>query len=93
MNQTQQTGELSLSRREMVPATQRVGARELEVTFLGNNTQGHPTWILWNPQEPYLIGVLIQGTLGFNFEQRTDQGVLLHENVSLQRLQRALGAL
>jgi len=92
MDQMQQTGEVTLSTREMVPAVQRVGARDLEVTFLGNNTKGQPTWILWNPLEPYLIGVLIQDALGFNFEQRTDQGVMLHENISLQRLQRALGA-
>lgn len=91
MSQVQQSNDVTLSTRAMVPSTQRVGSREIEVTFLGNNTHGQPTWLLWNPLEPYLIGMLVQGKLGFNFEQRTDQGVMLHENISLQRVQRALG--
>ncbi len=90
MSQVQQSGEVTLSTRAMVPVMQRVGNREIEVTFLGNNTHGQPTWVLWNPNEPYLIGLLIQGKLGFDFEQRTDSGVMLHENISLQRVQRAL---
>ena len=90
MSQVQQSGEVTLSTRAMVPSMQRVGDREIEVTFLGNNTHGQPTWVLWNPNEPYLIGMLIQGKLGFDFEQRTDSGVMLHENISLQRVQRAL---
>ncbi|NLB46389.1 MAG: hypothetical protein GX814_01310 [Microbacteriaceae bacterium] len=90
MSQVQQSGEVTLSTRAMVPSMQRVGNREIEVTFLGNNTHGQPTWVLWNPNEPYLIGMLIQGKLGFDFEQRTDSGVMLHENISLQRVQRAL---
>jgi len=93
MSEVQQSGDVTLSTRAMVPSMQRVGNREIEVTYLGNNTQGRPTWILWNASEPYLIGMLIQGKLGFNFEQRTDQGVMLHENISLQRVQRALGGL
>ncbi len=91
MSEVQQSGNVTLSTRAMVPSVQRVGNREIEVTFLGNNSKGQPTWVLWNPSEPYLIGMLIQGKLGFHFEQRTDQGVMLHENISLQRVQRALG--
>lgn len=81
---------LTLSTRAMVPTVQRFGTREIEITFLGNNTHGQPTWLLWNPAEPYLIGVLRQGKLGFTFEQRTDQGVMLLEGISLSRLQRAI---
>ncbi len=91
MSEVQQSGDVTLTTRAMVPSVQRVGSREIEITFLGNNTHGQPTWILWNPLEPYLIGMLVQGKLGFTFEQRTDQGVMLHENISLQRVQRALG--
>ena len=91
MSQVQQSSDVKLSTRAMVPSMQRVGDRNIEVTFLGNNTHGQPTWLLWNPLEPFLIGMLVQGKLGFNFEQRTDQGVMLHENISLQRVQRALG--
>lgn len=91
MNELQQSDNVTLSTRAMVPSVQRVGSREIEITFLGNNTKGQPTWVLWNPLEPYLIGMLIQGKLGFHFEQRTGQGVMLHENISLQRVQRALG--
>lgn len=91
MSEVQQFDNVTLSTRAMVPSVQRVGDREIEVTFLGNNSKGQPTWVLWNPLEPYLIGMLIQGKLGFHFEQRTGQGVMLHENISLQRVQRALG--
>ncbi len=91
MSEVQQSGDVTLTTRAMVPSVQRVGSREIEITFLGNNTHGQPTWILWNSLEPYLIGMLVQGKLGFTFEQRTDQGVMLHENISLQRVQRALG--
>jgi len=92
MNEMQQSAEgaLTLSTRAMVPTVQRFGSREIEITFLGNNTHGQPTWILWNPREPYLIGLLRQGKLGFTFEQRTDHGVMLHEGISLARLQRAI---
>ena len=92
MNEMQQSGSeaLTLSTRAMVPTTQRFGSREIEITFLGNNTHGQPTWMLWNPAEPYLIGMLRQGKLGFTFEQRTDQGVMLLEGISLSRLQRAI---
>lgn len=92
MNEMQHSrdGEIAFSTRRMVPAVQRFGDRDIEVTFLGNNTFGEPTWILWNPSEPYLIGVLRQGKIGFTFEQRTSQGVMLHEDISLSRLRRAL---
>ncbi len=84
-------GVVTLSTRALVPAVQRFGNREIETTFLGNNSEGQPTWMLWNPLEPYLIGVLRQGRLGFTLEQRTDQGVMVHENISLARLQKAIG--
>lgn len=90
MSELQQSDEVTLSTRAMVPSVQRIGNREIEITFLGNNAQGQPTWLLWNPLEPYLVGMLVQGKLGFTFEQRTGQGVMLHENISLQRVQRAL---
>jgi hypothetical protein len=84
-------GVVTLSTRVLVPSVQRFGNREIETTFLGNNSDGQPTWMLWNPLEPYLIGVLRQGRMGFTLEQRTDQGVMLHENISLKRLQKAIG--
>ncbi|WP_449278116.1 hypothetical protein [Leucobacter sp. GX24907] len=92
MNEMQQTdsGGVVLSTQRMVPTVQRFGGRSIEITFLGNNTHGQPTWILWNPDEPYLIGVLNQGKIGFTFEQSTSQGVMLHEDISLRRLQHAL---
>lgn len=91
MSEVQQSGGVTLSTRALVPSVQRVGSREIEVTYLGNNTHGQPTWVLWNSSEPFLIGMLVQGKLGFTFEQRTSSGVMLHENISLQRVQRALG--
>lgn len=84
------SGEVVLSKQEMVPAIIRVGGREIETTFLGENAFGQPTWVMWNPEEPYLIGLLRQGQLGYTFEQRTSQGVLLHEDVSFKRVQKAL---
>lgn len=86
----QETAPLPTER--MVPQVQTMGNRDIEVTFLGLNTHGKPTWILWNPREPHLIGLLTQGTLGYNFEQRTSAGVFLHENISLNRLNKALMA-
>lgn len=91
MNEVQHSGDVTLSTRALVPSMQRIGNREIEFTYLGNNSKGQPTWVLWNPLEPLLIGMLCQGKLGFTFEQRTDHGVMLHENISLQRVQRALG--
>ncbi len=76
----------------LVPVLQRMGDREIEVTFLGDNARGEPTWVLWNPKEPLLIGVLRQGDLGYTFEQRTSVGPMVHENLSGQRVQRMLGA-
>ncbi len=84
-------GTVTLSTRTLVPSVQRFGNRDIETTFLGNNSAGQPTWMLWNPLEPYLIGILRQDRLGFTLEQRTDQGVLVHENLSFKRLQRAIG--
>ena len=76
----------------MMPRIQRMGERDIEVTFLGLNASGRPTWILWNSREPHLIGLLTQGRLGYNFEQRTSMGVFMHENISLTRLNKALMA-
>ncbi|PII83818.1 hypothetical protein BMH32_09590 [Leucobacter sp. OLJS4] len=92
MSEMQQAsgGEVALSTQALVPSIQRFGEKDIEVTFLGNNADGQPTWILWNRNEPYLIGVLRQGKLGFTFEQRTDHGVLLHQDISFSRLQRAI---
>ena len=76
----------------LVPVKERLGDREIEVTFLGNNANGEPTWILWNAREPLLIGVLRQGKIGYTFEQRTSVGPMIHENLSKPRVQRMLGA-
>ena len=93
MSEMQQSSgdEVALSTRRMVPTMQRIGGRDIEVTFLGNNTLGQPTWILWNSAEPYLIGLLRQGKIGFTFEQRTSNGVMLHEGISMARFQREIG--
>ena len=85
-----ESGEVVLSTEVMVPAVHRIGDRDIETTFLGENAFGQPTWVLWNPEEPYLIGVLRQGRLGYTFEQRTSQGVMLHEDVSFKKVQKAL---
>lgn len=74
-----------------MPSMQRIGARDIEITFLGPNAQGQPTWVMWNASEPHLIGLLSQGRIGYHFEQRTSSGVFVHENISLARVQRALG--
>ncbi len=74
-----------------MPGVQRIGSRDIEITFLGENARGQATWILWNASEPHFIGILSKAPMGYNFEQRTSTGVLLHENISLTRLQRALG--
>ncbi|MBL3686264.1 hypothetical protein D3248_04760 [Leucobacter zeae] len=93
MSEVQQSskGGVALSRDALSPDVQLIGSREIEVTFLGTNAYGQPTWIMWNASEPYLIGMLSQGKMGYHFEQRTSSGVLLHENISLSRVQRALG--
>lgn len=76
----------------MLPRVQKMGNRDIEVTFLGLNREGRPSWILWNPLEPHLIGLLTQGRLGYNFEQRTSMGVFMHENISLNSLTKQLMA-
>lgn len=81
---------VQLTHRVLMPVVQRFGDREIEVTFLGKNSTGQPTWVLWNPMEPHLIGMLREGQFGYTLEQRTDQGVMLHENLSLRRVQRAI---
>ncbi|PRI11394.1 hypothetical protein [Leucobacter massiliensis] len=92
MNEMQQAGNgsVALSRETLTPSVQRIGGRDIEITFLGNNSRGLPTWIMWNADEPYLIGMLCQGRMGYHFEQRTSSGTMLHENISLSRVQRAL---
>lgn len=80
----------AFSTRRNVPVIENIGGKQIEVTFLGTNAQGRLTWIMWNPGQPFLIGMLTQGQLGFTFEQRTGAGVMLHENVPLSRVQRAI---
>lgn len=84
-------GIVALSTERLAPYTQRFGQHEIEFTFLGPNALGQPTWILWNSSEPHLIGMLSQGKMGYHFEQRTGVGVQRLENISLNRVQRALG--
>lgn len=93
MNDMEQTGEqvVALSRERLMPTVQRIGGRSIEFTFLGPNASGQPTWIMWNSEEPYLIGMLCQGKLGYTFEQRTTDGPRILEGISLLRVQRALG--
>ena len=93
MSEMQQTGNgsVALSTDALVPSVQRIGGRDIEITFLGTNASGQPTWIMWNASDPHLIGMLSQGKMGYHFEQRTSSGVLVHENISLGRVQRALG--
>ncbi|UOQ56315.1 hypothetical protein MUN78_11550 [Leucobacter allii] len=93
MSEMQQAGNgsVALTRTALAPSVQRIGDRDIEITFLGDNAQGLPTWIMWSADEPYLIGMLCQGKMGYHFEQRTSTGVLVHENISLSRVQRALG--
>lgn len=86
------TQSTQLPTERMLPQVQRMGERDIEITFLGLNSDGRPSWILWNPFEPHLIGLLTQGRLGYNFEQRTSMGVFVHENISLSRLNKALMA-
>ncbi|CAG7619880.1 hypothetical protein ACFPZL_00545 [Leucobacter soli] len=92
MSESQQaeSDEVVLSRQTGVPVMVRIGGRNIETTFMGNNAFGQPTWVLWNPEEPYLLAVLRQGQIGYTFEQRTSHGVMLHEDVSFKRVQRAL---
>ncbi len=93
MSEMQQTGNggVALSTDVLVPSVQRIGRHDIEITFLGNNAYGQPTWIMWNASDPHLIGMLSQSRMGYHFEQRTSSGVLVHENISLNRVQRALG--
>ena len=93
MNEVQQHGDgvVALSTDRLIPHVQRIGQQEIEFTFLGPNRQGQPTWIMWNANEPFLIGMLSQGKMGYHFEQRTGEGVQRLENISLNRVQRALG--
>jgi hypothetical protein len=89
--QQERQGPAPFSTRRNVPVIEKIGGRDIEVTFLGMNSLGRLTWILWNPGEPLLIGVLTQGHRGFTLEQRTSGGVMLHENVPLSRVQHAIG--
>ncbi|MBC9943848.1 hypothetical protein ICL81_04815 [Leucobacter sp. cx-328] len=82
---------LALSTDRLQPRIQRIGSQDIEITFLGPNTNGQPTWIMWNANEPHLIGMLMQGKMGYHFEQRTSVGVDRFENMSLNRVQRVLG--
>jgi len=88
--QSRDSAEVVLSKQQYVPVMMKVGDREIESTFMGDNAFGEPTWMLWNPEMPYLIGLLRQGQIGYTFEQRTSEGVMLHEDVSFRRVQAAL---
>ena len=88
--QQSDAGEITLSRQYLVPTMQKIGDRDLESTFLGDNAFGEPTWVLWNAEAPSLIGVLRQGQIGYTFEQRTSHGVMLHKDISFRRVQAAL---
>lgn len=89
--QQQSGGIVALSTDRLTPHIQRIGSQDIEFTFLGPNLHGQPTWIMWNSSEPHLIGMLSQGKMGYHFEQRTGSGVQRLENISLNRVQRALG--
>lgn len=93
MNEVRRQDEkvLALPTDRLVPNLQRFGQQTIEFTFLGPNIHGQPTWIMWNASEPHLIGMLSQGKMGYHFEQRTGEGVQRLENISLNRVQRALG--
>ncbi|QIK62862.1 hypothetical protein G7068_06365 [Leucobacter viscericola] len=84
-------GTVALSTEHLVPGIQQVGSRDIEVTFLGKNAGGQPTWLLWDASQPHLIALLSQGRMGYHLEQRTSYGVMIQENISLSRVQRALG--
>lgn len=94
MSKAQTSGELEpiFGTQPLIPVRERLGDRDIEVTFLGANARGENTWILWNADEPFLIGMLRQGKLGYTFEQRTSVGPVVAENLSVQRVQRMLGA-
>ena len=94
MNEVLQQEEavVALSTERLTPRIQKIGSQEIEITFLGPNAAGQPTWIMWNANEPFLIGMLSQGKMGYHFEQRTSSGVQKLENISLNRVRRALGA-
>lgn len=86
-----ENGTVALSTEHLMPGVQRIGNRDIEVTFLGKNGEGQPTWLLWNASQPNLIALLSQGRMGYHLEQRTNYGVMVQENISLSRVQRALG--
>lgn len=93
MSELQHQGEdvVALTEAELLPAHQQIGSNDIEITFLGVNASGERTWIMWNKRDPYLLGMLRQSKLGYHFEQRTSSGVMYQENISLQRVRRALG--
>lgn len=76
----------------LVPKIERIGQRDIEVTYLGVNSSAEATWILWNASEPELIGLLRQSDKGFVFEQRTSVGSLMHNNLSRENVQLMLGS-
>lgn len=66
----------------LLPRVQRIGGRDIEITYLGYNLHGEATWILWNVREPNLIGMLRQGPLGITFEQTTSAGAMVHKGLT-----------
>ncbi|MDO4241959.1 MAG: hypothetical protein Q4C71_05450 [Microbacteriaceae bacterium] len=76
----------------LVPRVHNLNGHAVEVTYLGRSTDSKNTWILWNAQEPFLIGLLRQGKMGYVFEQRTSAGPILHENLASQYVHKMIGA-
>lgn len=87
---TGSSDEVELSKQVLTPTMLRLGSLEIETTYLGGNHTGQATWILWNAKEPHLIGLLRKSELGYVFEQTTSQGVMVHRDVSFNRVRRAL---
>lgn len=93
-NSQQSSGAIEpiFSTRTLVPTVQRIGEKAVEVTYLGVNVAGEPTWILWDAKDPFMIGMLSQGKMGYTFEQRTTMGPMVHSNLSTHSVQRMLGS-
>lgn len=75
----------------LVPVVHRVGERLIEVTYLGDGS-GCSTWILWNAENPNLIGMLRQADQGIVFEQSTGEGAFVYRNLSTVKLALMLDA-
>lgn len=80
----------ALPTRVNVPVVERLNGRTIEITYLGRGATEERTWLLWNPDEPFLVGLVRQGKIGYRLEYRTDSGVEVLENVPLQRIRTAI---